>query len=312
MVSPHDDVGAVSTHSRPKAAVCGNPPLGWLRRQFQHTAARRRLAIQAMGGGYLSLVSTHSRPKAAAVPACKGKGSYLSFNTQPPEGGCFALCCSLKRKRGFNTQPPEGGCRQVFKNLRRSAVSTHSRPKAAGLLFVQSLNFTLFQHTAARRRLTNYTCHFGQIILVSTHSRPKAAGVCGRSPLRGCLVSTHSRPKAAETGRQNLKSGFWSFNTQPPEGGWSVSASSPKMPCSFNTQPPEGGCAPIHRLRFAAFCFNTQPPEGGCPPYTSNQARIEVSTHSRPKAAEHVANSLAKIGKVSTHSRPKAAACRFS
>ena len=32
-----------------------------------------------------------------------------------------------------------------------------------------------------------------------------------------------------------------------------------------------------------------------------------VSTHSRLKAAEHVANGLAKISKVSTHSRLKAA-----
>ena len=55
----------VSTHSRPKAA---GKPRQWSAFQvlFQHTAARRRLvAIQAMGGGYLSLVSTHSRPKAA-------------------------------------------------------------------------------------------------------------------------------------------------------------------------------------------------------------------------------------------------------
>ena len=76
------------------------------------------------------------------------------------------------------------------------------------------------------------------------------------------------------------------FNTQPPEGGWSVSASSPKMPCSFNTQPPEGGWQKLKVIGFQPvkfqhtaarrrldityalympyqISFNTQPPEGG-------------------------------------------------
>ena len=79
------------------------------------------------------VVSTHSRPKAAASSPYKLPPSIISFNTQPPEGGCvryedfteidrevsthsrpkaaalgallkiFDICC-------FNTQPPEGGC----------------------------------------------------------------------------------------------------------------------------------------------------------------------------------------------------------
>ena len=32
-----------------------------------------------------------------------------------------------------------------------------------------------------------------------------------------------------------------SFNTQPPEGGWSVTLLSAGSSYSFNTQPPEGG-----------------------------------------------------------------------
>ena len=56
-----------------------------------------------------------------------------------------------------------------------SAVSTHSRPKAAG----------------------KSTLAFRRDWLVSTHSRPKAAGPC--SDLGAILrrVSTHSRPKEA-------------------------------------------------------------------------------------------------------------------
>ena len=55
----------VSTHSRPKAAVSfpHYPTIGY---EFQHTAARRRLATD-----------------------CKTNGESRCFNTQPPEGGCI-------------------------------------------------------------------------------------------------------------------------------------------------------------------------------------------------------------------------------
>ena len=54
----------------------------------------------------------------------------------------------------FNTQPPEGGWNQRRAVLSALKVSTHSRPKAAGLNY--------------DARIYN-----GK---VSTHSRPKAAG----------------------------------------------------------------------------------------------------------------------------------------
>ena len=38
------------------------------------------------------------------------------------------------------------------------------------------------------------------------------------SPL--VVVSTHSRPKAAGYQKQKVAVIIWSFNTQPPEGGW--------------------------------------------------------------------------------------------
>ena len=78
-------------------------------------------------------------------------------------------------------------------------VSTHSRPKAAGLASDDLRHQYRFQHTAARRRLTSYevkkfpSASFNtqppeggwtirkakrQPLTVSTHSRPKAAGVC--------------------------------------------------------------------------------------------------------------------------------------
>ena len=79
-------------------------------------------------------------------------------------------------------------------------VSTHSRPKAAG---------------------TNSVAVKSPPI-VSTHSRPKAAGFASDDIFMFWRVSTHSRPKAA--GRLN-NSGIdisSRFNSQPPEGGWTM------------------------------------------------------------------------------------------
>ena len=57
---------------------------------------------------------------------------------------------------GFNTQPPEGGWAETAAATEEiNIVSTHSRPKAAGM-----------------GKLAEY----GKIV-VSTHSRPKAAGL---------------------------------------------------------------------------------------------------------------------------------------
>ena len=80
---------------------------------------------------------------------------------------------------------------------------------------------------------------------------------------------------------------------------------------SFNTQPPEGGWspAPVGKGRFYDVSTHSRPKAAGNQAHHHHQAR-QVSTHSRPKAA-----GLARIGwhtrsDVSTHSRPKAAGNR--
>ena len=55
----------------------------------------------------------------------------------------------------FNSQPPEGGWIDVDQTRILSNVSTHSRPKAAGALNALRSLQTLFQLTAARRRLAD-------------------------------------------------------------------------------------------------------------------------------------------------------------
>ena len=66
---------------------------------------------------------------------------------------------------------------QGHDDLRQRVVSTHSRPKAAGMFSLMALDFCLeFQHTAARRRLVEQENKLLDVVNVSTHSRPKAAG----------------------------------------------------------------------------------------------------------------------------------------
>ena len=100
-----------------------------------------------------------------------------SFNTQPPEGGWECSTQHHPPLSSFNTQPPEGGWLQKTDNTAGfRTVSTHSRPKAAGVnltcckkvktcfntqppeggwgtLRMGTFSVNPFQHTAARRRL---------------------------------------------------------------------------------------------------------------------------------------------------------------
>ena len=103
-------------------------------------------------------------------------GGQKGFNTQPPKGGWTSFMGVVFRFGGFNTQPPKGGWMGFaprFSN--KSAVSTHSRLKAAGSDDIVAIAATD----------------------VSTHSRLKAAGKVGPNRFQAVKVSTHSRLKAA-------------------------------------------------------------------------------------------------------------------
>ena len=49
----------------------------------------------------------------------------------------------------FNTQPPEGGWATLTLTAKSKGVSTHSRLKAAGTIWLAGLADNWFQHTAA-------------------------------------------------------------------------------------------------------------------------------------------------------------------
>ena len=122
----------------------------------------------------------------------------------------------------------------------------------------------------------------------------------------------------------------YSFNTQPPEGGWALAcdAEAENVIVSTHSRLKAAGlqCHSWHeacivsthsRLKAAGATtahtarvrrrFNTQPPEGGWLIAGRLHQAVDVSTHSRPKAAG-LSNTLNSLKfKVSTHSRPKSA-----
>ena len=185
----------------------------------------------------------------------------LSFNTQPPEGGCTpsATATALTRVSTHSRPKAAGIHRPVFAHHRH--VSTHSRPKAADPVPYAVVSDLWFQHTAARRRLRRLL-GLGRLILVSTHSRPKAAVNIKNDTYTIEYVSTHSRPKAAVTNPSKRK----------PQWQFQHTAARRRLmpPAQFTGKDP-------------------------------------VSTHSRPKAAGYPANRRNGGALVSTHSRPKAA-----
>ena len=190
---------------------------------FQHTAARRRLD----------------------QPTVKHAVGDLCFNTQPPEGGWTLAARSSSGRSWFqHTAARRRLAWLETLSFSIGAVSTHSRPKAAGL----ARNSLLFDwgcfNTQPPEGGWTLSIDISNLFnAVSTHSRPKAAGSISASNGKGIplfqhtaarrrlapqplsyghpySVSTHSRPKAAGRSFRRVSINSQCFNTQPPEGGW--------------------------------------------------------------------------------------------
>ena len=99
-------------------------------------------------------------------------------------------------------------------------------------------------------------------------------------------VSTHSRLKAAGDPLRSHGRQYFSFNTQPPEGGWIGH----RLACRTD------GVVSTHSRLKAAGWIVERKLDG-----------FTVSTHSRLKAAGSFNRFGVKINNVSTHSRLKAA-----
>ena len=188
--------------------------------EFQHTAARRRLAQTLRRCRSAAWVSTHSRPKAAGT---KGKtygiGSRVSTHSRPKAAGfmCIVfytvnpvfqhtaarrrldrLCRLESATKSFNTQPPEGGWERYEKYV-IDYDGFNTQPPEGGwsaMMVFRTVN-SMFQHTAARRRLG-----FIPDTLAFWHgfnTQPPEGG------WQRCVYTVCRRQ---------------CFNTQPPEGGW--------------------------------------------------------------------------------------------
>ena len=177
----------------------------------------------------------------------------------------MAVRSTAKNSLCFNTQPPEGGWQPQFPFSNSAAVSTHSRPKAAGKHhehqyrplasfntqppeggwhiqdYILIYNQT-FQHTAARRRLDGYLIPNIEQALVSTHSRPKAAGDFVHLNIRICMVSTHSRPKAAGLSAESCHT-HWTVSThsRPKAAGHTARTYMPRFCVSTHSRPKAAG-----------------------------------------------------------------------
>ena len=99
----------VSTHSHPKVAA-GTIIQFASNALFQHTATRRWLHPLAFLLDYCAKFQ-HTATRRWLHNILRSKMLIsISFNTQPPEGGCPQTRLIFPKYECFNTQPPEGGC----------------------------------------------------------------------------------------------------------------------------------------------------------------------------------------------------------
>ena len=108
--------------------------------------------------------------------------------------GCGCIGC-------FNTQPPEGGWLVILIMTFGAGLMfqhTAARRRLAAPIYDQ-YNKAVFQHTAARRRLVFHVFDTANGLHLFQHT-------AARRRLHSILVHQIQ---------------FDSFNTQPPEGGWS-------------------------------------------------------------------------------------------
>ena len=169
-------------------------------RRFQHTAARRRLAIKTNLDDTMSYVSTHSRPKAAGLDITLMCRKHWQFQHTAARRRLDACSRAFGELIGFQ--------------------HTAARRRLAALMAFFSAS-SRFQHTAARRRLVFQVAKFDCVLAFQHTAARRRLGIEDIPESTGWFVSTHSRPKAA--GQKSLTSVTKnkSFNTQPPEGGWS-------------------------------------------------------------------------------------------
>ena len=147
----------------------------------------------------MELVSFNTQPPEGGCIACSVVLiPFRSFNTQPPEGGCLSFTELEIRSSCFNTQPPEGGCKSTKVRISKNE-SFNTQPPEGGCTDRRLLSpfLGMFQHTATRRWLLKI-CVFSVRFQSSFNTQPPEGGCDFAFPEVGTMVvSTHSHPKVA-------------------------------------------------------------------------------------------------------------------
>ena len=172
---------------------------------FQHTAARRRLAEHPF---VLPLPRPfqHTAARRRLEPPIPRNGLLASVSTHSrPKAAGVRKKPTRPNLICFNTQPPEGGWFSDFFQRCTLACFNTQPPEGGWTDDPKPGDIAMCQ--------------------VSTHSRLKAAGPKHGGGMQYRNVSTHSRLKAAGTELPSKKTKTDCFNTQPPEGGWSLAPS---------------------------------------------------------------------------------------
>ena len=151
-----------------------------------------------------------------------------------------------------------------IRTLNHSTVSTHSRPKAAGIAPIQHpIHHFKFQLTAARRRLAPLpNKRAGELKFQLTAARRRLVNHRGIIVFVA-VVSTHSRPKAAGTPAANSCSNTSvSTHSRPKAAGLIKVLLIIGFSVSTHSRPKAAGLGRRTSLVLVAR-FNSQPPEGG-------------------------------------------------
>ena len=100
------------------------------------------------------------------------------------------------------------------------AVSTHSRPKAAGrTLSIAASRVQWFQHTAARRRLGGQPKRLS--LRACFNTQPPEGGWLYHTPfMSDPNLFQHTAARRRLVMEMYRPVAMFGFNTQPPEGGW--------------------------------------------------------------------------------------------
>ena len=198
------------------------------------------------------------------------------------------ICTDASARSCFNTQPPEGGWLVTSVDEIIPVILFQHTAARRRLVCWQRRNCLpeafMFQHTAARRRL-------GPMLkLPTTSTLFQHTAARRRLALAACIsvqwdMFQHTAARRRLDIQQTSCSLTTGFNTQPPEGGWSVQIrnllqhevsthSRPKAAGQYSStcrkcqavsthSRPKAAGLERNRGYYRLYRFNTQPPEGG-------------------------------------------------